>query len=52
MDEITDVIMSPIMSDILTPIIVILAGVPWILDTGIWNDAGEWKDESIWNDGV
>lgn len=24
--------------------------IPWILDTGFWNDSGIWKDTSVWID--
>jgi hypothetical protein len=24
---------------------------PWILETGVWNDFGRWRDTATWNDG-
>ena len=27
-----------------------LDSVPWILETGVWNDSGVWKDSSVWID--
>lgn len=28
------------------------APAEWILEYGIWNDAGRWDDNAIWNDGL
>jgi len=26
-------------------------GIPWILDTGTWDDSAFWIDTATWNDG-
>jgi len=30
---------------------VILIALEWILETGVWNDLGDWIDTAEWNDG-
>jgi hypothetical protein len=30
---------------------VINIAIEWILETGSWNDFGDWVDSALWNDG-
>jgi hypothetical protein len=28
------------------------SGIPWVVETGVWDDAKYWVDEDLWIDGI